>query len=156
MDHKGLEYFETQPSLSSWQTRWWEYISHFDFTIQHVDGVTNQVVDCLSRYYEANGPDDHHQEHEFVSADSQLNPDGELLPIQWYVELRTTAARRSRRLAEHVEQRVLNSDAMNDDAVTTLDEVPAPDDEPIAFTSGANGQSLRAHVERDINLARLV
>src|SRR6266481_700406 len=155
-DHKSLEYFETQPNLSGRQTRWWEYISRFNFTIQHMDGVTNRVADCLSRYYETDGPDDHHQEHEFVSADSQLDLDGELLPIWWYVELCTAAARRSRRLAERVEQRVLDSDAMNDDVGTMLDEVPAPDDEPIAFTSGANGQSLRAHVERDINLARLV
>ena len=29
-NHKGLKYFETQPSLSSRQTRWWEYLSHFN------------------------------------------------------------------------------------------------------------------------------
>ena len=40
-DHKGLEYFKTQPSLLSRQTRWWEYLSCFNFTIQHVDGNTN-------------------------------------------------------------------------------------------------------------------
>ena len=40
-NHKSLEYFETQPSLSSRQTRWWEYLSHFNFTIQHVDGIMN-------------------------------------------------------------------------------------------------------------------
>ena len=46
-DHKGLKYFETQHNLSSQQTRWSEYLSHFNFTIQHMDGDTNQVVDCL-------------------------------------------------------------------------------------------------------------
>ena len=40
-DHNCLEYFETQLHLSSRQTRWWEYISHFNFTIQHVDGTDN-------------------------------------------------------------------------------------------------------------------
>ena len=40
-DHKSLKYFKTQPHLSSRQTRWWEYISRFNFTIQHVDGTTN-------------------------------------------------------------------------------------------------------------------
>ena len=55
-DHKGLEYFETQPSLSSRQTRWWEYLSRFNFTIQHMDGDTNCVADCLSWYYENDGP----------------------------------------------------------------------------------------------------
>src|SRR6266481_8404926 len=28
-DHKSLEYFVTQPNLSSRQTRWWEYLSQF-------------------------------------------------------------------------------------------------------------------------------
>ena len=88
-----------------------------------------------------------------MSADSRLDLDGELLPIQQYIELHTAAARWSCHLAEHAKQQVLDSDAMNDDVVTVSDEVPAPDDEPIAFTSGANGQSLRAHIERDINLA---
>src|SRR6266481_3627944 len=46
---------------------------------------------------------------------------------------------------------------MNDGVVTASDDIAtALDDEPVAFTSGADGQSLRAHVERDINLARLV
>ena len=27
-DHKGLEYFKTQPNLSPRQTKWWEYLSH--------------------------------------------------------------------------------------------------------------------------------
>jgi len=83
-DHKGLEYFETQPNLSSRQTKWWEYLSHFNFTIQHVYGDTNQVADCLSHYYENDGPDDHHLDHDFVSADTKLNPDGELVPVQRY------------------------------------------------------------------------
>ena len=79
-NNKGLEYFETQPSLSSRQTRWWEYLSRFNFTIQYVDGDTNRVADCLSRYYKNDGPDDYHPDHDFVSADAKLDPDGELIP----------------------------------------------------------------------------
>ena len=81
-DHKSLEYFKTQPHLSSCQTRWWEYITCFNFTIQHVDGTDNHVADCLSCYYEADGPEDHHPDHDFVSANTKLDPDGELLPVQ--------------------------------------------------------------------------
>ena len=128
-NHKGLKYFETQPSLSSRQTRWWEYLSHFNFTIQHVDGDMNHVADCLSRYYENDGPDDHHLDHDFVSADTKLNPDGELIPVQRYAEIHTTATRRSTRLPEKAEQQVLDSDQMNnqvDDTVTNLDS----DDDP--------------------------
>ena len=50
-DHKGLKYFETQKSLSDRQVQWWEFLSCFNFTIMHVDGVDNKVVDCLSYYY---------------------------------------------------------------------------------------------------------
>src|SRR6266481_5734978 len=92
-----------------------------------------------------------------MSADSRLDLDGELLPIQQYVELCTAAARWSRRLAEHVKQRVLDSDVMNDSVVTASgDAATTLDNEPLAFMSGADGKSLHAHVERDVNLARLV
>ena len=50
---------------------------------------------------------------------------------------------------------MLDSDQMNnqvDNAVADLDS----DDDPPAFMSGADGQSLRVSVERDINLARFV
>ena len=30
-DHKGLEYFKTQPNLSPRQTRWWEYLFCFNY-----------------------------------------------------------------------------------------------------------------------------
>jgi len=113
-DHKSLEYFETQLSLSSQQTRWWEYLSHFNFTVQHVDGVTNRVADCLSRYYKTDGPEDNHPDHEFVSTDVWLDLDGELLPIQRYIEVRTAIARQSRHLAEKLKPHVLESDQMNE------------------------------------------
>jgi RNase H-like domain found in reverse transcriptase len=37
-DHKGLKYFETQKNLSDRQVRWWEFLSHFNFTIMYVCG----------------------------------------------------------------------------------------------------------------------
>ena len=120
-----------------------------------MDGTDNQVADCLSRYYEADGPDDHHPDHDFVSADAKLDPDGELLPVQRYVELRSAAARRSRRLAEQTEQCVLDSIQLN----TKSSPIPVgPDDDnlPLAIWAGANGQSLRTHVERQVDLACIV
>ena len=56
-------------------------------------GTTNRVADCLSHYYEMNGPGDKHPDHEFVSTDAWLNPDGELLPVRRYIEVRAAAAR---------------------------------------------------------------
>ena len=32
-DHKGLKYFETQKNLSDRQVWWWEFLSHFNYTI---------------------------------------------------------------------------------------------------------------------------
>ena len=40
-DHKGLEYFKTQPILSPQQVRWWEYLSHFNYNTIHVNGERN-------------------------------------------------------------------------------------------------------------------
>ena len=120
-----------------------------------MDGDTNRVADCLSQYYENNSPDDHHPDHNFVSADMKLNPDGELIPIKQYAEMCTAATRRSTHLAEKAEQRVLDSDQMNNQ-VNDVVTYPDSDDDPPAFTSGADGQSLHISVERDINLAWLV
>ena len=58
------------------------------------------MADCLSWYYENDGPDDYHPDHDFVSADAKLDPDGELIPVKWYAEMCTAATRRSIRLAE--------------------------------------------------------
>ena len=100
------------------------------------------------------GPGDCHLDHKFVSADMRLDPDRDLLPIQWYIKLHTMAARQSCCLAEQVEQRVLDSDCMNRGAMSTPTD--APGDAPTALTSGVDGQSLHSHVERNINLAHLV
>ena len=106
-----------------------------------MDGTNNRVADCLSHYYEADGPEDHHPDHDFMSADTKLNPDGELLPVQRYVELRSAAARRSHCLAEHTEQRVLDSVQLNAKS-SPIPVGPDNDDSPLAIRAGANGQSL--------------
>ena len=87
----------------------------------------------MSHYYEADGPEDHHPDHDFVSANAKLNPNRELLPIQQYVELRLAAARQSRHLTEQKEQQVLDSDQMN-----TL-----PHSSPVAESSDDSPWPLR-------------
>ena len=69
-----------------------------------MDGDTNHVADCLSQYYENDSLDDHHLDHNFVSADTKLDPDGELIPVQRYAEMCTATTRRSTCLAEKAEQ----------------------------------------------------
>ena len=112
-------------------------------------------MDCLSRYYEADGQEDHHPDHDFVSADAKLDPDGELLPVQCYIELHSAAARWSRRLAEQMEQHVLNSIQLNAES-SPIPVEPDKDDSPLAIQAGADGQSLHTHVERQVDLARIV
>ena len=87
-DHKGLKYFETQKNLLDRQVWWWEFLSHFNFTIMHIDGVDNKVVDCPSCYYENDTSDDTHLDNTYVNADICLDPDGKLLPTDHYMDLR--------------------------------------------------------------------
>jgi len=84
----------------------------------------------------------------------KLDPDGELLPIQRYAELRSAAARRSHWLAKQTEQRITDSNQMN--AGPDVSQEEAADDSPLAIQAGADGPSLRAHVEQNVDLARLV
>ena len=99
-DHKGLEYFKTQPNLLPRQTRWWEYLSHFNYNTIHVDGTRNQVADSLSRYYEYDTIEDEYPNSKFIKADEILDPDGDLAPVQRFVEIQNQAIRRSQRLQE--------------------------------------------------------
>ena len=57
-DHKGLEYFKMQLNLFLRQTRWWEYLSCFNYNAIHVDDTSNQVVDNLLYSYEYNTTED--------------------------------------------------------------------------------------------------
>ena len=108
------------------------------------------MADCLSHYYETDSLGDKHLDHEFVSADTQLDPDGELLPVRRYVKVHAATARRSCCLAKKLEQRVLESDQMNERELTAqpvVSENTPPDQPPLAIESGADGESLHAHVE---------
>ena len=97
-DHKGLEYFKTQPNLLPRQTRWWEYLFHFNYNTIHVDGIQNQVVDSLSCYCEYNTFANEHPNSEFVKADKLLDPDRDLAPIQQFIEIWNNTVRKLQRL----------------------------------------------------------
>jgi RNase H-like domain found in reverse transcriptase len=90
-DHKGVEYFETQKNLSPRQIRWWEFLSRFNYSTLHIDGVDNKVADCLSCYYVEDSLNESHPEYIYVNADVRLDPDGELLPTERFVEVRAAA-----------------------------------------------------------------
>ena len=123
-DHKALEFFKTQVSLSPRQRRWTDYLSKFDFDITYVKGEHNKVADCLSRYFESDTSKDVHDAHEYVNADARIDPEGEDLPQRRYqevveriVEIRAmqeTQVRRSRRLREHQEEREIEAQLLNE------------------------------------------
>ena len=93
-----------------------------------------------------------------MSVDVWLDLDGELLPIQQYIEVCAAIARQSHCLAEKLKPRVLESDQMNKQqheliALPAAGPHPPPDQLPLAIESGVDGRSLHAHVERNFNLA---
>ena len=66
----------------------------------HINGVDNKVADCLSHYYENDTSDDNYSENTYVNTDIWLDPDGELLPTDCYMELHEAATRWSKHLAK--------------------------------------------------------
>ena len=87
-DHKALEFFKTQTTLSNRQLRWTEYMARFDFDITYIKGEYNKVADCLSRYYENDTSTDVHEYHEYVHADRLIDPEGEDLPMDRVQEIK--------------------------------------------------------------------
>lgn len=105
-DHRALEFFKTQRRLSSRQMRWMEFLERFDYKIQYVKGVSNKVADSLSRYYQSDTDDDNHPTHDYVNADSRLDPEGEDLPWNRVIEVRAMNDQPHRRqLSEVMEER---------------------------------------------------
>ena len=142
-DHKGLEYFKTQKNLSDMQVQWCEFLSCFNYTIMHVDGVDNKVVDCLSHYYENDMSDDTHLDNTYVNTDIWLDPDGKLLPTDCYMEIHAAVTRWSKCLAErqescHIEAEILNAS----DKKLLPSEDTSPSDDVTAIAAGSDGKSL--------------
>jgi hypothetical protein len=48
-NHNGLKYLFDQTTLNVRQTRWLEFLSEYDFDINHIKGKENNVVDALNR-----------------------------------------------------------------------------------------------------------
>ena len=121
-DHKALEFFKTQSTLTARQRRWMDYLSRFTFDITYIKGDLNKVADCLSRYYESDTIQDIHQYDEYVRADARIDPAGEDLPAQRYKEMtervieiramREDERRRSARIRERKEQRDIEAEEM--------------------------------------------
>ena len=155
-DHKGLEYFKTQPNLPLRQTRWCEYLSRFNYNTIHVDGTRNQVADSLSRYYEYNTIEDEYPNSEFVKVDKILDLDGDLAPIQSFVEIRNNVIRRSQRLQERTPTARLESQMLNETFNNIPIEQETEDKDTIVYTSGSNGKPLLTLIEKEFDLNQII
>jgi hypothetical protein len=85
-DHKTLEFFNTQCSMSLRQVRWYEYLSRFNYSIQYVEGLKNVVANAHSRMYTGQNTDI--PVNDWVNVDIRLNPEGETLPVDRLLESR--------------------------------------------------------------------
>ena len=155
-DHKGLEYFKTQLNLSPMQTRWWEYLSHFNYNTIHVDGTQTQVADSLSCYYEYDTIEDEYPNSEFVNVDEILDPDRPLAPVQWFVERQNHAIRRSQRLQERTPTARLESQMLNETFNNIPVEQETEDEDTIVYTAGSNRKPLLALIEKEFNLNGII
>ena len=81
-DHKALEFFKTQSSMTAHQRHWMDYLSRFNFNITYIKGDLNKVADCLSCYYKSDNTQDVHMYNEYVRADAHIDPAEEDLPAQ--------------------------------------------------------------------------
>jgi hypothetical protein len=151
MDHRALEFFKTQRRLLSHQMRWMEYLSCFNFDIQYVKGTSNKVADSLSQYYHLDTGDDIHPLYDYVTADSQLDPESEDLLWNCVVEICAISDNmRSRPLCKAVEeQRVLAQEMANAQKPNkALRGASWSEDNPTLFESLSTGPELQTHVEK--------
>ena len=98
----------------------------------HVNGVDNKVADCLSHYYENDTSDNTHLDNTYVNTDIRLDPDGELLLTDHYMELCAAAMRQSKCLAErqescHIKAKILNTG----DKELLPSEITSPSDDVV-------------------------
>jgi hypothetical protein len=125
-DHRTLEFFNTQRTMSLRQIRWYEYLSRFSYTIQYVEGIKNVVADALSRMYA--GRNDSIPIDDWVNADIRLDPEGETLPIDRLLESRVVQLHPQGPngvvLKECVEPRVSKSLELQKASISRPDEAP--------------------------------
>jgi hypothetical protein len=87
-DHKALTFFKTKVRMSDRQTRWWEFLSRFDYDLVYTKGSGNKVADSLSRYYISDTAEEMRTPAEYVNIDSRLDPDGDYITNARKAELK--------------------------------------------------------------------
>ena len=81
-------------------------------------------------YYKYDTIEDKHPDKEFIKADEILDPDGELLPVERFVEIQNNMIRESCRLKDKPSDTLAESVAINN-TNTTPDSISSMDDDDI-------------------------
>ncbi|KAK4705029.1 hypothetical protein P7C70_g1182, partial [Phenoliferia sp. Uapishka_3] len=69
-DNKSLQYFLTSKTFTPRQARVYDFLSKFDFSIQHIDGVHNHLADTLSRQFEGQALENESSDPTMMDLDS--------------------------------------------------------------------------------------
>ena len=138
------------------KTRWWEYLSCFNYDTIHVDGDQNRVADTLSCYFEYDTIEDKIPNTDFVKADEILDPDGDLVPIKRFVEIRTNVTRRSHRLQDRMEPAITESKELNQIPMRPLSVVVSDNNDVVTTNAGNNKTLLLVKVRETFNLIKAV
>ena len=86
-DHESLTFFKTKDHDSARRQRWQHYLDRFVHELIWVEGETNKVADCLSRYFLSDERSmDLLPYEDLVNADIRLDKDGDDLPIDRRLE----------------------------------------------------------------------
>ena len=108
------------------------------------------------RYYEYDTIKDEHPNSEFIEADKLLDPDGDLAPVQWFMEIQNNTIRRSQRLQEKIPAVRLESQMLNE----TFNNVPVEQEQEyndtIAYTSANNGKLLPTMIKKKFDLNKII
>ena len=110
----------------------------------------------MSCYYEYNTIEDEYPNSEFIKVDKILDLDGDLAPVQQFIEIQNNTIRRLQRLQERTPTARLESQMLNETFNNIPVEQEAEDNDTITYTSGSNGKPLLASIEKEFNLNKLI
>ena len=100
--------------------------------------------------------EDEYPNSEFVKADEILDPDGDLAPIEWFIEIRNQVIRWLQRLQEKTPTARLESQMLNETIDNIPEEKEISDEDTIIYTSGSNGKPLLASIEKEFDLNQVI
>ena len=118
--------------------------------------MQNQVADSLSCYYEYDTIEDEYPNSKFIKAHEILNPNGDLAPVQQFVEIQSQAIRRSQRLQERTPTARLESQTLNETFNNIPEEQEIPDEDTIICTVGSNRKPLLTLIKKEFDLKQII